>query len=396
MAANAGEKILPARLGGVFESLSSASGLQANKDLAQAIMKSNESLVGHVTGVMPQIYGGKLDWVLGGSAAVNALAGARNLTILEASKLPAIVPARTVSLGNDSIAAYQNFVRRVGDLDAFVVNGGKDRFLKSPYLGLTDLGLPEAANAALKATGEFRTSPLIQAVKMNFASPEIAAIDYAGRTVYVNGPGQLMGNKMRQVLMSYAPVDAGKLTGDFSHLLDAAKGIYTERELIAFGHKALNRNSLLYGRDIVLPWDKSAENTKFLDFLRTVIESEAKNGAFLKGLNIDSRHSIDAMRLFQRHPLGHDKAALAGFINRHAEFVAKLDLRGSAEREIYLQHGGKGRAFDTFMNMLNGIPSRSKAGEKAVIKQQLKFMDAQLIQDANLPALASKFKQAVK
>lgn len=348
------------------------------------IMKANEVLVDHVTGLIPQVQRGKLDWILGGSTAVNALASARKIAILDSSRLPVIAPGKAMTLPEQAKASYGGFVRKVDDVDAFVVNGGKNRFLDSPYLASAEIHLPGTAHGALRAVGEQRTSRLMQAVKMEFDNPEIAAIQYAGKTVYVTGPAQLMTNKMRQVLLSYAPADARKMTGDFSHLLDAATSIYPEKTLLQYGRQALQRNDLLYRREILVPWDKTPENAKFVDYLRKVLESEEKNGGFLKGLKIDSVDSITAMRLFEKHQAAADKTAIAGFINRNADFVRKLDVKGSAEHALYVKQGGTGRASDTFFLMLDHLPANAKAG---ALKQQLQELSSQLASTSNLPKL---------
>lgn len=412
VAAEAAGKILPSRLQGVTEALSSKAGLGArsleknpsaggvlepmtitdraafssvlNGEQAK-VLKANESLVGSVTDMLPQVQNGKLDWILGGSAATNALAGSRRLTFLDSSKLPAIVPTRIVELSNPAVNGFEGFVRRVGDVDAFVVNGGKNKFLGSPYLGAIQPNLPESAHAALTHVGEFRSSALVQGVKMEFARPEVAAIEYAGKTVFVTGPGQLLGNKMRQVMMSYSPSEAAKMTGDFTHLLDAAANIYTEKALLRFGRDGLQRNGLLYKHDVTLPWERSADNAQFLDYLRAVLESEGRNGRYLKGLNIEATDMVNAMRLFAKHPHSQDKAAMAGFINKHMDSVRSMDLRGSAERTWFLQQGGSGKATNTFMTMLDNMPASKQAGNLA---ERLQVLDTKLKEGAALPALA--------
>lgn len=369
-------------LGGMklTDQVSSAVIAQQRAEIAGA----NEVLVKHVTDLIPQVHRGKLDWILGGSTAVNALASTRKFAILDATRLPGINPGKTISMTEQASSSYAGFLRKVDDLDAFVVNGGKNRFLQSPYFSSADLHLPDTAHGALRAVGEQRTSSLIQAVKMEFEHPEIAAIEYAGKTVFVTGPAQLMTNKMRQVLMSYAPADARKMTGDFSHLLDAASSIYPERTLLQYGRQALARNDLLYKREILIPWDKTADNAKFVDYLRKVLESEGKNGGFLKGLKIDPTDSISAMRIFEKHPRTADKAAIAGFINRNSDFVRKLDVKGSAEHAMYRKQGGTGKASETFMQMIDDLPVQTKPG---ALKQQLNELSGQLAKTSNLPAL---------
>lgn len=426
LAASAGSKILPSRLKEVFESLAGkegraeisaqlerASGSAApERDLLgnlsitdkasrisslsperAAITKSNEALVGHVTDLMPQVQNGKLDWILGGSSGVNALATSRRVSILDPTKLPSIVPTRTIDLPDAAIGSYENFVRKVGDFDAFVVNGGKNQFLQSPYIGSMEVGLPEAAKGALKAVGEARTSPLVQGVKMEFDNPEIAAIQYAGKTVYITGPGQLVGNKLRQVLLQYAPADAQKTTGDFAHLLDAASKIYTEQELVNFGSKAINRNSLLYGREVSVPWDRSEANTKFLGFLRKVVEADEKNGVFMRGLKIEPTESITAIRLLEKHPVPADKQAIANFINRHGDFVSSLDVKGSPERAMFLQQGGAGKARQSFLDMLDRLPSGTDKSGTSLLQQRIQAIDTQLEQTKNLPELTKIAKK---
>lgn len=348
------------------------------------IMKANEALVGHVTDLIPQVQRGKLDWILGGSTAVNALASARKVTILEASRLPSITPGKTLTLPEHATSSYGRFVRKVDDIDAFVVNGGKNIFLESRFLRGVEMDLPATANGALRAVGEARSGRLMQAVTMKFDHPEVAAIEYAGKTVYVTGPSQLMTNKMRQVLMSYSPADSRKMTGDFGHLLDAAASIYPEKTLLQHGRQALQRNDLLYKREFIMPWDKTAENGKFVDFLRKVLESEEKNGSFLKGLKIDPTDSMTAMRLFEKHQRTGDKAAIAKFINSHSDFIRRLDLRGSAEHAMYRAQGGRGKASETFFVMLDEIPAAAKPG---ILKEQLREMSLQLSKTANLPQL---------
>lgn len=418
MAAAAGSKILPSRFGEIAESLASRAGLSSNKVLAQsgraaeggadnlapiqitessalktaltpqqlALSQANESLVGHITSKIPQVQDGKLDWILGGSAASNALAKARSLTLLDTAQLPAIVPARSMALSAEASASYGRFLRPLGDVDAFVVNNGANRFLSSPYIGALEMELPDAAKGALTAVGEARSSRIMQAVKMEFDFPEVAAIEYAGKTVYLTGPGQLMGNKLRQVLFSYAPADARKLTGDFSHLLDGASSLYTEAELLQFGRQALQRNGLLYRREVNVPWDKSDANTKFLGFLRRVLESEERNGVYLRGLKVDPVDSMTAMRLFEKHPLAKDKSALADFINRHAERVQGFDIKGSAERSQYLMQSGTGKAAQKFLDVLDALPART-GGKDAGLARRLQELDIQLGKDFNLPAL---------
>ena len=348
------------------------------------IIKANEALVGHVTKLMPQVQQGNLDWILGGSSAVNALAAARKITILDAGKLPAIVPGKTITLSEQASNSFGSFVRRVDDVDAFVVNGGKNKFLESPYLVSAEINLPEAAHGALRAVGEARSSRLVQGVKMEFDHPEVAALEYAGKTVFVTGPGQLMTNKMRQVLLSYSPADSRKMTGDFAHLLDAAASIYPEKSLLQFGRQALQRNDLLYKKEVLVPWEKTAENSKFIDYLRKVLESEERNGTFLKGLKIDSADSITAMRVLERHQRTGDKAALAGFINRNSEFVRKLDVKGSAEHTMFRSQGGMGKASDTMFTALDSIPTQARSG---MLRQHLRDLETQLAQTKNLPAL---------
>lgn len=356
----------------------------------QQIARANEALVGHVTDVLPQAHQGKLDWILGGSTAVNALSQTSQMTLLNPSRLPLIVEGKTVNLPEAARSIYGSFTRQVGDLDAFVVNGGENRFLKSPYLSSAEVHLPEAAYAALTAVGEARTSRLVQPVLMRFSEPEVAAINYAGKTVYLTGPGQLMSNKMRQVLMSYAPADAPKLTGDFSHLLDAAASIYPEAALYKFAQQGLQRNGLIYRQNLTVPWDKSPDNSKFLDFLRRTLETQEKNGTYLKGLNIDSRDSIQALHLFAKHQNHADRLALQGFINRHADFVGKFDTAGTAERAMYLQQGGQGRASQSFLTMLESLPASSRAGGINGLNMQLKAVEMDLARNSNLPALAKK------
>lgn len=423
--ADSGTKILPSRMAEVFESLSDKVGLTANKAIAQAgtglegrsaasmlsgelniaelpalqakltaeraaITKANDALVNHVTSVMPQVQDGELDWILGGSSAGNALAGARSLTILDSASLPAIVPARTVELSDDAIAGFQSFVRQVGDIDAFIVNGGKNRYLTSPYVGSIEMSVPESASGALKHTGEARSTSLIQGVKMQFDQPEVAAIDIAGNTTYVTGPGQMLGNKLRQVLMGYSPAEAGKLTGDFSHLLDAASNIYSQPELVQFGKQAIERNSLLYRYELTVPWEQSANNAKYLGFLRKVLEAEEQHGSFLKGLNVDTKDSIATMKILERHPNVADKTAITEFINRHADFVRGLDVKGSPERSLYLQQGGGGKASEKFMALLYDVKPEPYPNSVA---DQLRFFDSHLSQNSNLPQLAKLARQ---
>jgi hypothetical protein len=303
--------------------------------------------------------------------------------------LPAIVPAKTIELSDSASASYQQFVRKVGDIDAFVVNGGKNKFMSSPLLGSMDVDIPDSATAALKASGEARSAPLIQGVKMEFDKPEVAAIDIDGNTTYVTGPGQLLGNKLRQVLMSYSPAEAGKLTGDFSSLLDAASSIYSPPELIEFGKQALGRNDLLYRYDLLVPWDASANNAKYLGFLQKVLESEDRNGAFLKGLNISTKDSIAAMKVMDKHSVLEDKSAIAGFINRHSDFVQSLDIKGSPERSIYLQQGGAGKASEKLMEILNEVKPAP-----ADVPAQLRAFDEHLSETSNLPELARLARQS--
>ena len=420
-AAESAAKNLPSKLLGAAESLTGKSGvsklgksgsLEANPAAAEIlgnmqltdssarfaflakpqadIARANESLLEHITRLMPQVQGGKLDWILGGSAAVNALAVSRNITLLEASRLPSIVPGQVIAMPDRALSSYGNFVRKVGDVDAFVVNNGENAFLKSPYLVAAESTLPQSAEGALTAVGEYRTSKLVQAVKMEFDHPEIAALEYAGKTVYVTAPGQLVGNKLRQVLLQYAPADARKTTGDFNHLLEAASAIYPEQSLLKFGRQALERNELLYKRELTVPWDRSADNSTYLTFLRKVLESEERNGMFLKGLKVDDTKSIAAMRLFEKHTAPADKAAIAGFMNRHGDFVAKLDAKGSEERASFLAQGGAGKASDMFMNLMDSLPARQNTRAANQLKQTLKEMDLQLTQDANLPDLARR------
>lgn len=422
MAVETGEKILPSRLHDVIETLSSKAGLNANRAAGQyehlagvnaseirlsgelktpelpglnielsperaAVIKANQTLVSHISDLMPQVHDGKLDWILGGSSAVNALAGSRSLRILDSASLPSIVPTRTIELTDNAIASLQNFTRRVGDVDAFVVNNGQNRFLGSPYANSMDLAIPDAAAAALRRTGEYRYTPIIQPVKMEFAQPEVAAIEMAGKTVYLTGPGQLLANKFRHVLSSYAPADAEKLTGDFSHLFDAASSIYSEKELMQFGKQALQRNNLLYHGEVMVPWDASANNGKFVSFLRRVLESEERNGAYFKGLKIEPKDSIEAMRLLEKHPLPRDKAAMSDFINRHSELVKAMDTQGSPERALFLEQGGSGRASDTFMNMLQDLKAGGQV-ETSGLRARLRMLDERLSQSPNLPELS--------
>ncbi len=348
------------------------------------ILKANEALVRHVTDLIPQVQKGRLDWILGGSTAVNALASARKVTILDASRLPSITPGKTQALPELATSSYGRFVRKVDDIDAFVVNGGKNTFLESRYLLGVDMDLPATAYGALRAVGEHRSSRLMQAVTMKFDHPEVAAIEYAGKTVFVTGPAQLMTNKMRQVLMSYSPGESRKMTGDFSHLLDAAASIYPEKTLLQHGRQALQRNELLYKKEFIIPWEKTAENGKFVDFLRKVLESEQRNGSFLKGLKIDPTDSMTAMRLFEKHQRTGDKAAIAKFINSHSDFVRKLDVRGSAEHAMYRAQGGRGKASETLFVILDDIPATAKSG---MLKDQLRELSVQLSKTSNLPQL---------
>jgi hypothetical protein len=172
--------------------------------------------------------------------------------------------------------------------------------------------------------GEHRYEPLIQPVRAEFENPEIAAINLGDRTVYTMGPGQQLGNKFRHVLRYYAPAEQQKTTGDFSHLLDAASNIYSEPELLQIGRQAIQRNNLLYDGNVLAPWAKTDDVTKFVGYMRRVLESEDRNGQYLKGLNIDSRQALDAMRLFEKHSAPADKQAIANFINRQGKLNESL------------------------------------------------------------------------
>ncbi|MBX9722391.1 MAG: hypothetical protein K2X81_13400, partial [Candidatus Obscuribacterales bacterium] len=350
------------------------------------IVNANRALVSHIDGLMPQVQEGRLDWVLGGSSATNMLAGARSISILDASKLPQIVPQKAMELNDAAVSAYRQFARQAGDVDLFVVKGGQNRFLSSAFVNSMEVEVPAAAHPALKAVGEYRQVPLIQPVKMEFEHLEIAAVKSGDQTFYVTGPGQLMGNKFRQVLRSFAPQDAQKLTGDFSHLMDAASSLYTEKEMLQFGRQAIQRNNLIYEGELLAPWEKTAENEKFVSFLRQVLESEEKNGKYLQGLNVESKDSLSALRLFEGHAAA-DKEALAGFINKHGDFIKSLDVRGSGERTVYLQQGGKGKASEAFMRMLQNLKPSTSAESGAGIKTQLEQLDQRLSSTRDLPSL---------
>jgi len=421
LAANVGKEILPSSLIEAAESMAGKAAGFANKTAAELgakgpqseaeraitgnfaitdnagealrqqqstqIIEANQSLINHVTDLMPQVQNGKLDWILGGSSAVNALAGARSLTLLDAGKLPGIVSGRTIEFSDKAISSLRNFTRPIGDIDAFVVNGGENKFLSSPYVGSMDLEVPQSAEAALQATGEARFAPLIQGVEMKFATPEIAAIESAGKTVYVTAPGQLMGNKFRHVLTAYAPADADKLTGDFSRLLDVASTMYSEPELIQFGKQAIERNNIMLDGDVIVPWNPSPDNTRYLGFLRKVLESEERNGPFLRGLKVGDQDAMSTLRLLEKHPLPEDKSAIADFINKHAEFVKSIDVPGSPERTLYRSQGGTGKGSQTFLRVMDNVQAHRSVEGASSVKEQLEALEQRLSQSRDLPSL---------
>ena len=297
---------------------SGAAGVKAGpKD---ELLNANKALVRHVGDLVPQTVDGQLDWILSGSSASNLLADARKIDILDPTKLPQIVPIRTVEISDGARTAYLQMARRVGDVDAFAVNGGRNEFATSPFVRNMSVTVPDSAIPALKAVGEYRSEPLIQATHAVFEKPEIAAIDLGDRTVYTMGPGQQMGNKFRHVLRYYSPAEQQKMTGDFSHLLDAASNIYSDSEVLQFGRQAIAHNNLLYDGQVMAPWGRSADVEKFVGYMRKVLESEGRNGQYLRGLNIDSGSSLDAMRLFEKLPAAADKQAVADFINSQGAF----------------------------------------------------------------------------
>jgi hypothetical protein len=330
LAANAAETIHPERLAPVIDQafgkgaggVSQIGGAARNVETcAQAsakdeILTANKALVRHVGNLIPQATGGQLDWILGGSSASNLYADARQISILDPARLPQIAPIRTMELPDAARDAYRQMARRVGDVDAFVVNGGQNQFLRSAYVKSMNVGVPGDAVPALKTVGEYRSEPLIQPVLAEFTNPEIAAIDLGDRTVYTMGPGQQLGNKFRHVLRYYSPAEQQKMTGDFSHILDAASSMYSDSELLQIGRQAIQRNNLLYDGSVLAPWAKTDDVTKFVGYMRRVLESEDRNGQYLQGLNIDSRQALNAMRLFEKHASPADKQALADFINR--------------------------------------------------------------------------------
>ncbi|HEY9753881.1 MAG TPA: hypothetical protein V6C97_01825 [Oculatellaceae cyanobacterium] len=348
------------------------------------IIQANQALVSHITDLMPQASGGQLDWILGGSSASNVLAGARKFKLLDATKLPNIVPHKTVELSEGAVSAFQHLARQTGDLDVFVVNGGKNAFLNSQFVSSMKVAIPQEAEAALKAVGEARSQPLIQPVRMEFDNPQIAAVEAGDRTVYVTAPGQLLANKFRQVMRLYSPQEAGKTTGDFANLLDATSHLYSEPELLQLARQSVQRNNLLYEGELNVPWDKSPENLKFTGFMRKVFESEERNGQYLKGLKVDDVDSLNALRLFEKHPAPQAKQAIADFINEHGDAVRSLDIKGSAERALYVKQGGTGRASEAFMRILHALPASSEQGGADALTSQLQELKPRLV---DLPSL---------
>jgi len=104
---------------------------------------------------------------------------------------------------------------------------------------------------------------------------------------------------------------------------------------------------------------------KFVGFMRRVLESEERNGQYLRGLNIDSRHSLEAMRLFEKHAIPADKEAIANFINRQEAVMS-----GSTGSGLYPREAGSEKGTEALLRKLDNIkPAGETEGTTTVSKQ---------------------------
>jgi hypothetical protein len=69
-----------------------------------------------------------------------------------------------------------------------------------------------------------------------------------------------------------------------------------------------------------------------------------------------------------------------------------LDVKGSAERAMYLQQGGFGKAREAFMNMLDRLPAGTESSKSSMLQQRLQALDSKLVETKNLPELAKATK----
>lgn len=97
--------------------------------------------------------------------------------------------------------------------------------------------------------------------------------------------------------------------------------------------------------------------------MRKVLESEGRNGQYLRGLNIDSGSSLDAMRLFEKLPAAADKQAVADFINSQGAF---------------LKGGNPAKRSETLFRMLDNIKPAGETTGAPTLSQQLEHVQQSL------------------
>jgi hypothetical protein len=153
------------------------------------------------------------------------------------------------------------------------------------------------------------------------------------------------------------------MTGDFSNLLDGASHLYSDSEVLQFGRKAIEHNNILYDGQVMAPWGRSDDVSKFVGYMRRVLESEGRNGQYLRGLNIDSGSSLNAMRLFEKFPAAADKQAVADFING---------------QEPLMQGVAPAKRSETLLNMLDKITPPGETAGAPTVSQQLEQVQRSL------------------
>lgn len=311
-------------------------------DANARVRRSAAQLISELTTMHPQVVDGKVNYYLGGSLAIMALAEAGEFRLLDHKQLPAAEPiAGTRKLGAESTAALDRFTRKIGDLDFIPLDhysNTEGRMTKGGG-GPQVADFSPAARAALKqgAIGDpFMCDP-VAAVN---GDHRIAVVKLNGNDVYINAPADALAYKVVHIMEKLGNCEANpKFAGDFNGLYDALKGHYTPEQLAARTNQILSGYNPKSANSLWVPEHSPEYTGQLKTFIDRVIQLNA-DASYLPGLQIGPERSLSVLRILNRleGPIAKQQAIDLINANRkgidHWELVDSLHNRRIAAEEL--------------------------------------------------------------
>jgi hypothetical protein len=208
---------------------------EADSSFAQWYSKEAPQLIENVKGFaedfvhrFPQVRSdGTLDYYFAGSIGNTLSLNAARLTELDASKLPGIVPLRTLQVPTPRLPTF-GFARKIGDMD-FVLNPERGGLYEQ--MGRLNEALDVSEINSFKAIAKYRESQILLDAKSFFYSRpnDVVGINVNGKMMYAINPRSALAQKTLDGVWDRG----GKFVRDYQALFDGSRSIYSDESIIS-------------------------------------------------------------------------------------------------------------------------------------------------------------------